>query len=356
MPPSQTFPHKLALIMAGGRGTRFWPRSRASRPKQFLTMVGGTSLLEQTVRRLDGAFRPEDIFVLTTEALAGDTRRMLPELPAGNVLVEPEGRNTAPCLALALVALERRVPDGVMVVLSADAWIGDGDRFLEDLDTAVQHACTQHDLVTFGLRPSAPETGYGYIETTGAGAVLPVRAFREKPDPATALSYLESGRHYWNAGMFVWTLRDFRAQMSLHCPELLEPLDAWVVAGARPADLPGAYGRLPSISIDYALMERSANVAMVPARFRWSDVGSWPAVVAFHEADADGNVRVGPALLLDSHGCAVFGERRLIAGAGLEDLIVVDEPDALLICRKDRAQDVKRIVARLQAMGRDDLL
>jgi len=356
MPPTLPPPHKLALIMAGGRGTRFWPRSRGRRPKQFLTMVGGESLLEQTVHRLDGAFRPEDIFVLTTEALAEATRRMLPELPAGNVLVEPEGRNTAPCLALALVTLEQRVPDGVMVVLSADAWIGDGDRFLEDLDTAVQHAHAQHDLVTFGLRPSAPETGYGYIETTGTGPVLPVRAFREKPDPATALTYLESGRHYWNAGMFVWTLRDFRAQMSLHCPELLAPLDAWVAAGARPADLPGAYGRLPSTSIDYALMERSAHVAMVPARFRWSDVGSWPAVVAFHEADAAGNVVTGPAILLDSHDCAVFGEHRLIAGAGLADLIVVDEPDALLICRKDRAQDVKQIVARLQAMGREDLL
>ena len=347
---------KLALVMAGGRGTRFWPRSRARRPKQFLTMVGGASLLHQTVHRLDGAFRPEDIFVLTTGELAGETRRLLPGLPPGNILVEPEGRDTAPCLALALTALERLVPDGVMVVLSADAWIGDPRLFLEDIDTAVDHAVKAHALVTFGIRPTSPETGYGYIETVGAGTVLPVAAFREKPDPATALEYLGSGRHYWNAGLFVWTLRDFRAQLLEHCPELLAPLDEWVAAGSVPAALPRAYGRLPKRSIDYSLMEKSGQVAMVPARFRWSDVGSWPAVVDFHEADAAGNVVVGEAILLESRNCALFGGQRLIAGSGLADLIVVDERDALLICRKDRAQEVKQIVEKLKALGREDLL
>ena len=180
--------------MAGGRGTRFWPRSRGKRPKQFLTMVGEESLLHQTVHRLDGAFRPEDIFVLTTEELAEETRRMLPELPPRNVLVEPEGRNTAPCLALALVAMEQRVPGGVMVVLSADSWIGDRAKFLKDIDTAVNHAAEKRDLVTFGIRPTYPETGYGYIETEGKGAVLGVTAFREKPSYEKAVEYLESGQ------------------------------------------------------------------------------------------------------------------------------------------------------------------
>jgi len=356
MPPTPKEQRKLAVVMAGGRGTRFWPRSRAARPKQFLGMVGDATLLQQTVRRLDGAFRPEDIFVLTTGELAGATRGMLPELPARNILVEPEGRDTAPCLALALVTLERLAPEGVMVVLSADAWIGDRAPFLEDLDAAVEHAAETGDLVTFGIRPTGPETGYGYIEAEGQGAVLAVKGFREKPDAQTALAYLGSGRHYWNAGMFVWTLRDFRAQLLGHCPEMLAPLDEWVAAGAAPAALPLAYGRLPRRSIDYALMERSERVALVPARFSWSDVGSWPAVVDFHEADAAGNVVVGEAILLESRNCALFGGQRLIAGSGLADLIVVDEADALLICRKDRAQDVKQIVEKLKALGRLDLL
>ena len=347
---------KLAIIMAGGRGTRFWPRSRGNRPKQFLTLVGQESLLLQTVHRLDGAFQPEDIFVLTTEELAEETRRMLPELPARNVLVEPEGRNTAPCLALALVTMEQRVPDGVMVVLSADAWIGDRGRFLKDVDTAVNHAAGKRDLVIFGIRPTYPETGYGYIETEGQGPVLGVRSFREKPSYEKAVEYLESGDHYWNAGMFVWTLQDFRAELDRHCPEILAPLDAWVAEGAKASALPQAYGRLPKLSIDYALMEKSERVAVVPARFRWSDVGSWPALAEFHEADAAGNVVLGDAILLESSNCAIFGGKRLIAGTGLENLIVVDEPDALLLCRRDRAQDVKKIVEKLKALGREDLL
>jgi mannose-1-phosphate guanylyltransferase len=356
MIPTPKQHRKLALIMAGGRGTRFWPRSRGKRPKQFLTMVGETSMLHQTVQRLDGAFRPEDIFVLTTEELAEETRKMLPELPSQNVLVEPEGRNTAPCLALALVVMEQRVPDGVMVVLSADSWIGDRAKFLKDIDTAVNHAAEKRDLVTFGIRPTYPETGYGYIETEGEGAVLGVTAFREKPSYEKAVEYLESGSHYWNAGMFVWTLQDFRSELCSHCPEMLAPLDEWVASGASPADLPRAYGRLPKQSIDYALMEKSERVAVVPARFRWSDVGSWPAVVEFHEADASGNVIIGDALLLESFNCAIFAGQRFIAGSGLSNLIVVDEPDALLICRKDRAQDVKLIVDKLKELGREDLL
>ena len=347
---------KIAVIMAGGRGTRFWPRSRTARPKQFLAMVGKETLLHQTVTRLDGHFRNEDIFILTTEELAAETRRMLPWLPAGNILVEPEGRNTAPCLALALVAIEQRIPDGVMVVLSADSWIGDRERFLADLDTAVTHAAEKRDLVTFGIRPTYPETGYGYIETEGEGEVLGVTAFREKPSYEKAVEYLESGQHYWNAGMFVWTLKDLRAEFLRHSPEMLAPLDDWVAAGADVSRLPQAYRRLPKLSIDYALMEKSERVAVVPAHFRWSDVGSWPAVVEFHEADGSGNVVIGDAILIETTNCAIFGGQRLVAATGIHDLIVVDEPDALLICRKDRAQDVKLIVDKLKSLGREDLL
>ena len=346
----------VAVVMAGGRGTRFWPRSRNARPKQFLAITGEETLLHQTVRRLDGHVSPERIFVVTTEDLAAETRRMLPELPSDNVIVEPEGRNTAPCLALALVEIEKKVPNGVMAVLSADHWIGDRELFLEDLDLAVSHAAERHELVTFGIRPTYPETGYGYIESEGEGAVLQVKAFREKPPVDVAVEYLASGRHYWNAGMFVWTLADFRAGLQQHAPEVLAPLDAWIQAGAEPAALAAAYGQLPKVAIDVALMEKAGTVAVVPTRFRWSDVGSWPAAIEFQEPDAEGNVSQGETLLLDTRNCAFFGGKRLIAASGVDDLIVVDAEDALLICRRDKAQSVKQIVERLKADGREDLL
>ncbi|MBS1766691.1 MAG: mannose-1-phosphate guanylyltransferase, partial [Acidobacteria bacterium] len=347
---------KIAVVMAGGRGTRFWPRSRSSRPKQFLSIVGEGTLLHQTVARLEGHFKPEHIFVVTTAELADETRRMLPEIPGGNVIVEPEGRNTAPCLALALVEIERRVEAGVMVVLSADHWIGDPDIFMEDVETAVKHAAWERELVVFGIRPTYPETGYGYIEAEGHGAVMRVKAFREKPPMELAIQYLESGRHFWNAGMFVWTLADFRAALERHAPEVLVPLDAWVKAGANPAKLAETYGNLPEAAIDVALMEKAEGVAVVPTRFRWSDVGSWPAALEFHEPDEDGNVVKGEAILLETRDSAFFGGKRLIAASGVKDLIVVDDEDALLICHRDKAQSIKKIVERLKAEGREDLL
>jgi len=348
--------NKVAVVMAGGRGTRFWPRSRGHRPKQFLAMVGESTLLNQTVDRLGADFPPEKVYVVTTQELAAETRRMLPTLPPENVIVEPEGRNTAPCLALALVTIEQQHPGSVMVVLSADHWITNHDAFLGDIDLAAHHAHQTHDLVTFGIRPAYPETGYGYIETSGQGAVLSVKAFREKPPLATAIEYVQSGQHYWNAGMFVWTLADMRRELLENCPEVLVPLDAWVAAGADSKAISAAYSALPKLSIDYALMEKSKHVAVVPTSFGWSDVGSWPAVVEFHEPDADGNVVVGEAVLVDSSNCAIFGGRRMIATSGLQDVIVVDEEDALLICHRDKAQGVKDIVERLQKLGRTDLL
>ncbi|MBI4913258.1 MAG: mannose-1-phosphate guanylyltransferase [Acidobacteria bacterium] len=346
----------VIVVMAGGKGTRFWPRSRERRPKQFLPILGERNLLAQTVDRVLPTFGPERIFIATTTELAEETRRLLPELPPDNVIAEPEGRNTAPCLALALVHIARKRPDAVMAVLSADHWIGDEPRFLEDLDLAARHAAGTGDLVTFGIPPAYPETGYGYIETEGEGPVRRVAAFREKPPLETALAYAASGRHFWNAGMFVWRLDAFREELRAHAPAVLDPLEAWASAGALPGDLPAAYARTEATSIDYALLERSRRVAAIPARFRWSDVGSWPALLDFHEKDAAGNIVRGDAVLVEARDCAVFGGARLVALAGVEDLIVVDEPDALLVTRRDRAQGVKQVVDELKRRGRKDLL
>ncbi|MFN8011109.1 MAG: sugar phosphate nucleotidyltransferase [Holophagaceae bacterium] len=344
---------KLAVVMAGGSGTRFWPRSRAALPKQFLPITGPETLLVETVRRLEERFGLEHVFVLTTEDLADEARRQLPELPPENVLLEPEGRNTAPCLALCLVALERRFGNGVMAVLSADHWIGGKEAYLDDLDRAMGHAEASGDLVVFGIPPTSPETGYGYIESEGDGAIRKVTAFREKPPLDVAMAYLNSGRHTWNAGMFVWTLKDFRAALLRHAPGLLAPLDAW---NGEALTLASAYAQLPREPIDIALMEKATNVAVVPARFRWSDVGSWPAALAFQSKDPEGNIARGDVLLVDTKDTAVFGGTRLVATAGVEGLIIVDADDALLVTHKDRAQGVKAIVERLRAEGRAELL
>lgn len=346
----------VVVVMAGGRGTRFWPRSRERRPKQFLPILGEASLLRQTVDRVLPALGPERVYIATTDDLAEATRAMLPELPADRIIAEPEGRNTAPCLALALVVIARRHPGAAMVVLSADHWIGDDAAFLEDLRVAAEHAAATGDLVTFGIPPAHPETGYGYIETSGEGRVRRAAAFREKPPLETAIAYAASGRHFWNAGIFVWRLEDLRSELAAHAPGVLGPLEAWDRDGARPGDLAAAYGRCEATSIDYALLEKSARVAVVPATFRWSDVGSWPALRAFQPQDGDGNAVQGDAVLVDARDCTVFGGNRLVALAGVSDLIVVDEPDALLITHRDRAQGVKQVVDELKRRKRADLL
>ncbi len=346
----------VVVVMAGGRGTRFWPRSREQRPKQFLPILGEASLLRQTVDRVLPGYGAERVYIATTTDLAGATRRLLPELPADNILAEPEGRNTAPCLALAMVTIAARNPEAVMVVLSADHWIGDDARFLEDLEVAVDHANRTRELVTFGIPPAHPETGYGYIETAGEGRVRRAAAFREKPPLETAIAYLQSGRHFWNAGIFVWRVDDLRDELAAHAPGVLGPLADWAGAGSRPEDLPAAYGRCEATSIDYALLEKSSRVAVVPATFRWSDVGSWPALGAFQETDAEGNAVQGEAVLVDARDCAVYGGSRLVALAGVSGLIVVDEPDALLVTHRDHAQGVKNVVDELKRRGRKDLL
>lgn len=348
--------HKIALIMAGGHGMRFWPRSRRARPKQFLNILEDKTLLEQTVQRLKGYFNFNDIFILTTKALAEETSKICPDIPVENIIIEPEGRNTAPCLALALVVIEQLVSNGVMVVLSADAWIGDNAKFYEDLNIAINCAINEHMLVTFGIHPTYPETGYGYIEAEGNETSIKVKAFCEKPNLKKAIEYVQSGRYYWNAGIFIWTVNDFRLQLLEHCPNIIKPLDDWATSGAKSEQLVQTYGSLPKKSIDYALMEKSDRVVVVPASFRWSDVGSWSAILDFYEADGLGNIGVGDNVLIKSNNCAIFSNKRVVAGVGISNLIIVDEPDALLICHKDSAQDVKLVVDRLKTLGREDLI
>jgi mannose-1-phosphate guanylyltransferase len=344
--------------MAGGRGTRFWPASRESLPKQFLTAVGRESLLRQTAQRLFPLSGPERTWVVTNAAHVEVAMRELPELSVHTLVGEPAGRNTAPCIALAALLALREDQDAVMLIAPADHWIGDEEAFRRTARTAIDFA-EQHDaLVTFGIAPASPETGYGYIEAGEevAKGVHRVARFTEKPNRKTAEQFVASGRHFWNSGIFVWKASVVLEEMRQHGPEIVRGCEKITALPDFGEAIREHYSALPSISIDYALLEKSDRVYVVPARFPWSDIGSWDALASLLPQDAQGNATQGDSLFLETKGSFVRSSGRLVAVLGVEDLIVVDTPDALLVCPKDRAQDVKKIVEELERRGRKEIL
>jgi mannose-1-phosphate guanylyltransferase len=335
---------RWAVVMAGGSGTRFWPRSRRRVPKQLLPVLGTKSLLQDTVARLRGLVPSDHVLIVTHRDHAAEVRRQLPQLPRGNVLVEPQGRNTAPCLALAALEIERRAEDATFVSLPADHAIADPRAFRATLLEAFAWAATEPVAVTIGIRPTAPETGYGYIHVGArrAGKTSRVRGFVEKPNAARARRFVASKAYLWNSGMFAWRTATILALLDRHVPDVMKPLRAALAKRSTTA-LAKAYASVPSISIDYGVMEHAENVLVVSADFGWSDVGSWAALA---DLDADGNRR-GTVIPIDAARSVVFGNGRLVALVGLDDVIVVDTPDALLVCHRDRAQDVRRVVDEL---------
>ncbi|MHB8763241.1 MAG: mannose-1-phosphate guanylyltransferase/mannose-6-phosphate isomerase [Deferrisomatales bacterium] len=351
-----------AVILAGGSGTRLWPLSRDRFPKQFLPLLGEQSLLQATVERV----RPvvgDDLVVVTTDDVRFLVAEQLRELgvdPEGKVLCEPAGRNTAPAIGLAALGAD---PDQVLLVLPSDHAIRDADAFRRAL-VGARTVAEEGWLVTFGIAPSAPETGYGYIRMgdplPGHPAARAAERFVEKPDRATAQAYLADGGYVWNSGMFAFRAGVFLGELERHAPEVHEGLQAlapWVREGREiPEDL---YAALPRISVDYAVMERSDRVAVLPVDPGWSDLGSFGALLELLPADADGNAaRVeagGAAVLVEARGNLVWGGRKVIALVGMDDTLVVDTPDALLVCARDRAQDVRAAVDRLKAAGRDEV-
>lgn len=349
------------IIMAGGRGTRFWPASRDATPKQFLAVVGDESLLTRTGRRLLPLSSPNDMWVVTNVAHVGLAADHLPEIPRDQIVGEPVGRNTAPCIALAAALVAREDPEGVLLVAPADHWISDEDAFRAVMMKGVDVAREQRGLVTFGIVPTGPETGYGYIEAgdaieAGEDGVRRVVRFTEKPDRPTAEKFLVGGRHFWNSGIFAWRADVFleelerkHADMAAECRRIAEAVD-------RESALQSGYPGLTSISVDYAVLESSDNVFVVPATFPWSDVGSWAALAEVLPSDARGNALEGDALAVDSSGCVVRAGTRFTAIVGVKDLVVVDQEDALLICSKDGAQGVKKVVEALEKANRRDLL
>jgi mannose-1-phosphate guanylyltransferase len=354
-----------AVILAGGRGTRFWPLSRRRRPKQLLDLTADGPLLAATVARIEPAVPRERQWIITGADLTEGVVDALPAFPRDHIIGEPIGRNTAAAVGLAAAVLQEQDGDVPFAVLPSDHLIAPALTFCSALERALEIAGHTDLLLTFGIAPTRPETGYGYIEAgpelANAAPARTVVAFAEKPDRATAQRYLSGGRHLWNSGMFVWRAGVVLAGLRQHLPQAVEPLVGVARAGAPgtarfEAALKTAYGDLPSISIDYALMERAANVAVLPAAFEWNDVGHWIAMRDLWPRDSAGNAARGRVLALDSGGCIVYGPDRLTALVGIKDLIVVHTPDVTLVCSADRAQDVRRLIEELERSGDDRYL
>lgn len=349
--------HNYGLILAGGRGTRFWPRSRRANAKQVLKFFGDRSLIQQTVDRLRPILPPERIWILTNDHLRAEIVKQLPEVPKKQILAEPAQRNTAPAIGLAAHILQSIDPEAVMGVFPADHVIGKPKEYVKLLRPAFK-AAKEGKIVVLGIEPRWAETGYGYIEM--ANVQGPVKSFREKPDAKTAEQFVAAGTFYWNAGMFFW-----KTSVLLDALHRFLPETASLIAGLPPfssrqfaAKMADVFPRCENISIDYAVLEKASNVVGIPAGdIGWNDVGSWDAVYELQKRDAAGNALRADTLIQDSAGNYVDGAKnKLIALLGVHDLIVVDTPDALLIADRRRAQQVGDLVKQLEKQKRNDLL
>jgi mannose-1-phosphate guanylyltransferase len=354
-----------AVIMAGGRGERFWPKSRQELPKQFLRLVGERTMLQRTVNRLMQVVGPEQIYIITGKVYYDVVLGQVPEVPESNIILEPVGRDTAAAVGLSALTISRRDPAGVMIVLPADHYIADEDHFCEVLKAAVAAAGSVQHLVTLGITPSRPETGFGYIARSGLYDIIEgipaytVDQFTEKPDYERALSYLASGKHYWNSGIFVWRTDLILSLIGQHLPQLhsgLRQIDgAWNTPGYE-STLEQVFAGLPKISIDYGVMEKAGGVLVLPGNFGWDDVGSWTALDAYKEKDERGNHLEGRGVLVDTSNTLVFSAGKVVATLGVSDLIVVEGKDSILICHKGCAQDIKKVTSALQEQGYKDVL
>lgn len=348
-----------ALILAGGVGTRFWPRSRKDRPKQVLHVIGHRSLLQQTLERIEGTVPPERTHVITSEMQYG---ALASHLGRGTrAILEPFGRDTAASIGLGAEKIRSLDPKAVIATLPADHHIGPKPLFHRALQGAMDHVERKGGLLLFGIPPTRPATSYGYIHRGPevAAGVYAVQSFREKPAVETARSLIESGDHYWNSGIFVWRADDILGAIREHHKDLGDPLDEIRKALGTPEEervIREVFTRIPATSIDYAVLEKAKGIVVQEAGFQWDDVGSWLALERLLRRDEEGNVEMGRHVGLDSRRLIVVGGKRLIATIGVEDLIIVETHDAVLIARKDRAEEVKALVKRIEMKGMEAFL
>ena len=350
----------FAVIMAGGKGARFWPRSREKMPKHLLDISSERTMIRETVDRIRPLVPAERTLIVTGKSHAAEAIRQLPEIPPENILIEPVGRNTAPCIGLAALHILRRVPDAVMLVLPSDHRIGDEAAFLRIIQAAAGAASQGDSLVTIGIRPTGPETGYGYIEqgdpfpAGGADEIYRVRSIREKPPREQAERFLAQGGFSWNSGMFVWKASTIVEAIGQFLPDLeqgLLQIREALGTDREEAVVRAVYTGQRSVSIDYGVMEKAKDVLVIPGTFDWSDLGSWDALWEVSETDETGNAVRGEFIGVDAANSLIHSTGKLVALVGVKDLLVVETNDALLICRRGRSQDVRKIVETLEEKG-----
>ncbi len=349
--------------MAGGRGERFWPKSRKSLPKQFLSLTDdGKTMIQLTVERILPLVKMEDIYISTNRDYKELVRQQLPEIPEENILCEPVGRNTAPCIGLGAVHMRKKYEDAVMYVLPSDHLIKYTSIFLSTLTDAGEVAEQGENLVTLGITPDCPETGYGYIKflpNQMLGRAFEVDRFVEKPDLETAKEYVASEQYLWNSGMFIWKVSTILKNLETYLPETYEGLNRIADAiGTEEEELvlEKEFSAFQSESIDYGIMEKAKNIYILSGSFGWDDVGSWLAVGRIKKSNEFGNVINGNAVTVDTKNCIIQGGKKLIATVGIEDIIVVDTEDALLICEKDSAGNIKKVLENLKICNRTEYL
>lgn len=354
---------RTALIMAGGRGERFWPKSRVNLPKQFLSLTNDEkTMIQLTVERILPLVDMEDIYIATNQQYKELVRQQLPELPEDNILCEPVGRNTAPCIGLGAIHIAKKYEDAVMFVLPSDHLIKMNKIFVNTLKDASEVAEAGSNLVTIGITPDEPETSYGYIRFDTEkvlGRAFAVEQFVEKPNLETAKTYLESGQYMWNSGMFVWKISTIMENLKKHMPETFEGLCRIREAiGTEQEDkvLKEEFVGFKSESIDYGIMEKAENIFILTSAFGWDDVGSWLAVGRIQKTNEFKNVIIGNAVTVDTQNTIIQGGDKLIATVGLENMIIVDTEDALLVCEKDHAGDIKKVLENLRICNRTEYL
>lgn len=355
-----------AVILAGGSGTRLWPRSRRTRPKHLLDLAAPGSMLAETVSRLSPLIPPERVFIATERSHADDVRRLLPQIPSGNFIVEPARRGTASAAGLACLYVKQHDSRATVAVLPSDHIISQPEQFRRALRAADRLLEEHTYLFTLGVRPTSPETGYGYIHagekiaTIDGLSVLRVKEFVEKPDRKRAQRFVDEGRYYWNSGMFVWRVDELMELMQRFLPahyEGLKRIEAALNSREATRTLESVYPQLPNETIDYGIMEKAENVAVIPVDFGWSDVGSWGALLEILKRRAADNVVITEQHIgVDTTSSLIYAPKKLVATVGLKDMIIVDTGDALLVCPANRSQEVKKLVERLEAEGQEQYL